>query len=70
MKSIEDICDFVKKIEYYIQSEYHEKWFIRFKDYRNSVHIDYHLTDSFMSDRTIQYAAGVAIDILRMKYND
>jgi hypothetical protein len=71
MKSIDEICHFVKLIDFYIKNEYDTKWYKEFNDYRNSTqtYIDYALTDCFMSDKTIPYAAGIVIDILRMKYD-
>jgi hypothetical protein len=58
----------VQQINYYINSEYPE-WHDEFNDYKNSTNIDYALTDCFMSDKTIPYAAGIVIDILRMKHD-
>lgn len=68
MKSLEDICFFLRYLEYYIQTEYDDQWYKEFKDYKNSTNIDYALTDCFMSDKSIPYTAGIIIDILRMKY--
>jgi len=69
MKSIKEIYSFVQRIDLYIESEY-PKWYKDFKDYRNSTNIDYALTDCFMSDKTIPYAAGIVIDILKMKHDE
>lgn len=66
MKSIQDICSFLKYLDYYIKNEYDLKWYKEFNNYRNSTHIDYALTDCFMSEKSIPYTAGIVIDILRM----
>lgn len=68
MRSIDEMCHFVKLIDFYIENEYDTKWYKELNDYRNSTHIDYALTDCFMSDKSVPYSAGIVIDILRMKY--
>jgi hypothetical protein len=67
MESIEAIYSFIQQIEFYLQSEYDPEWFIKFKDYRNSVYVDYALTDAFICHRTAQYTTGIIVDILKMK---
>jgi hypothetical protein len=69
MKSLEDICSFLRYIDYYIKSEYDAKWYKEFNDYKNSTNIDYALTDCFLSEKTVPYTVGIIIDILRMKYS-
>jgi hypothetical protein len=68
MKSIQEIYPFVNRINFYIKNEY-PKWYEEFNNCKNSTNIDYALTDCFMSDKTIPYAAGIVIDILKMKHD-